>query len=181
MSDINKALSGISHAVQDWAAIDRDDNGRLVLEVLAERWHPKGGNARILEVGTCRCIGASILAQFGTVYTVDALQYDGTQAVLKAFGADDKVVRIAGPQAQARALVAGMRFDFAFLDAWHDYQPVLDDFAFLQTVTSRIIFHDYQPLFEGAMKAMDEIKSNVGGEWHYAGKFAAWDGTANGN
>ena len=180
MGAIEKALRGISHAVQDWAAIDKDENGRLVLEVLAERWHPKGGNATILEVGTCRCIGASILAQFGTVYTVDALQYDGTQAVLKAFGADDKVVRIAGPQDKARALVAGMCFDFAFLDAWHAYQPVLDDFAFLRTVTSRIIFHDYQPRFEGAMKAMDEIKSNVGGDWHYASKFAVWDGT-NGN
>jgi hypothetical protein len=121
-------------------------------------------------------VGAALLAQHGTVYTLDVHSYDDAQKIVSVFQSQERIVRLAGPQALTRPLLAGMRFDCAFLDGEHDYAPVLADFAFLRGITDRVIFHDFDKHFAGCYRAINELKDRIPGEWYTKANFAAWDG-----
>ncbi len=178
MKSLTEKIKRLRKDIKDWGAVDfMPDGVTPVLTHLVERWFPGRTDLRILEIGTCRCVGASILAQHGTVYTVDVNTYDGRQPVLDTFGTKHKVVQVVGPPSLARALLQNMTFDLAFIDAEHKFAPVMDDFAFVMPLTRRVIWHDYQPSFPGVVEACDTIQKTVGGDWYHVKKFAAWDGT----
>ena len=179
--NVENILTSLAGTTRNWAAADRDSDGNLMLSKLVNRWFAGRDDLRIVEIGTCRCVGASLLAQHGTVYTLDPFSYDEAQKVLSAFNASSRVVRLAGPQELTRPLLAGMRFDFAFLDGQHDYAPVLQDFAYLQGLTDRVIFHDFDKHFAGCYRAICELRDKTPGDWYTEANFAAWDGSKNGN
>jgi len=179
--NVENTLTSLAGTTRNWAAVDRDADGNLMLSKMVNRWFAGRDDLRILEIGTCRCIGASLLAQHGTIYTLDVFAYDDAQKVLNAFGTQARVLRLAGPQEMARQLLVGKRFDCAFLDGEHDYAPVMRDFAYLQSLTDRVIFHDYDKHFAGCYRAINELKDRVSGDWYTEANFAAWDGSKNGN
>jgi hypothetical protein len=47
------------------------EDGDAVLERLIDRWFLGRSDLRILEIGTCRCVSASIFARRGQVVTLD--------------------------------------------------------------------------------------------------------------
>jgi len=178
MNDLARKIKGMKKEVKDWGAVDFMEDGETpVLTHLLTRWFGDRTDLRILEIGTCRCVGASIMAHHGMVYTIDVNAYDNRAAVLDTFRTKRSVVQIVGPEAEARELVKGMEFDAAFIDGEHKFDPCMRDFAFASSLTKRVMFHDYQPSFPGVVAACDKLKEDVGGDWYYCKKFAAWDGT----
>lgn len=178
MTELSRKIKSLPKDIKDWGAVDfMPDAVTPVLTHLLTRWFGDRTDLRILEIGTCRCVGASIMAKHGTVYTIDVNSYDGRATVLDRFGTKRRIVQIVGPEAQARELVKGMTFDAAFIDGEHKYDPVMRDFAFASSLTRRVMFHDYQPSFPGVVEACDTIQKTVGGDWYHVKKFAAWDGT----
>jgi len=126
----------------------------------------------ILEVGTCRGVSTAILAQRGRVLTLDVDARAGTGEAIKALDVGERVVRIVGPPSLVRPLVRGP-FDLAFIDATHNYENVMRDFAFALLHTSCIIFHDYCGDHPGVIAAVDEIHHKHGGEMMLFDCFAA--------
>ena len=126
----------------------------------------------ILEVGTCRGVSSAILAQRGNVVTLDKSPRDGCGDALKALDVAGKVVRVLGPPELARPLVRG-KFDVCFIDATHNYENVMRDFAFALLHTNCIIFHDYCADHPGVIAAVDEIHRTHGGDLTLFDCFAA--------
>ena len=126
----------------------------------------------ILEVGTCRGVSTAILAQRGRVLSLDVDARAGTGEAIKALAVGDRVVRIVGPPSLVRPLVRGP-FDLAFIDATHNYENVMRDFAFALLHTSCIIFHDYCADHPGVIAAVDEIHRTHGGDLTLFDCFAA--------
>lgn len=126
----------------------------------------------ILEVGTCRGVSTAILAQRGRVLTLDIDARAGTGEAIKALDVGDRIVRVVGPPSLVRPLVRGP-FDLAFIDATHNYENVMRDFAFALLHTNCIIFHDYCGDHPGVIAAVDEIHRHHGGDLKLFDCFAA--------
>mgnify|MGYP000887945212 FL=1 len=126
----------------------------------------------ILEVGTCRGVSTAILAQRGRVLSLDVDARAGTGKAIKALDVGERVVRVVGPPSLVRPLVRGP-FDLAFIDATHNYENVMRDFAFALLHTNCIIFHDYCGDRPGVIAAVDEIHRKQGGELMLFDCFAA--------
>jgi len=126
----------------------------------------------ILEVGTCRGVSTAILAQRGRVLSLDVDARAGTGKAIKALDVGERVVRVVGPPSLVRPLVRGP-FDLAFIDATHNYENVMRDFAFALLHTNCIIFHDYCGDHPGVIAAVDEIHHKHGGEMMLFDCFAA--------
>ena len=132
----------------------------------------KRGDLEILEVGTCRGVSSAILAQRGRVLTIDKETRHGGDDALKALDVGARVVRITGPQELVRPLVRG-KFDVCFIDATHNYENGMRDFAFAVAHTNNVIFHDYCKDHPGIMATVDEVHKNHGGEFQLFDCFAA--------
>ena len=126
----------------------------------------------ILEVGTCRGVSTAILAQRGRVLTLDVDARAGTGEAIKVLDVGERVVRIVGPPSLVRPLVRGP-FDLAFIDATHNYENVMRDFAFALLHTNCIIFHDYCGDHPGVIAAVDEIHRHHDGDLMLFDCFAA--------
>ena len=126
----------------------------------------------ILEVGTCRGVSTAILAQRGRVLSLDVDARAGTGEAIKALDVGDRVVRVVGPPSLVRPLVRGP-FDLAFIDATHNYENVMRDFAFTLLHANCIIFHDYCGDHPGVIAAVDEIHRQHGGDLKLFDCFAA--------
>jgi len=131
-----------------------------------------GKDLNILEVGTCRGVSSAILATRGRVLTIDIDARAGTGEAIKALDVGDRVVRMVGPQSLVRPLVRGA-FDMCFIDATHNYENVMRDFAFALLHTHHILFHDYCGDHPGVIAAVDEIHHKHGGEMMLFDCFAA--------
>lgn len=131
-----------------------------------------GKDLNILEVGTCRGVSSAILATRGRVLTLDMETRHGVGDALRALDVGDRVVRLCGPQSLVRPMVRGP-FDMCFIDATHNYENVMRDFAFAILHTSRILFHDYCGDHPGVIAAVDEIHRKQGGELMLFDCFAA--------
>ena len=126
----------------------------------------------ILEVGTCRGVSSAILAQCGRVLTLDMETRHGVGDALRALDVGDRVVRVCGPQSLVRPLVRGP-FDMCFIDATHNYENVMRDFAFALLHTNRILFHDYCGDHPGVIAAVDEVHRHHRGDLKLFDCFAA--------
>lgn len=131
---------------------------------------PGRRDLRILEIGTCRGLSALLLSQFGDVYTLDVQTYDGMQKVLddcpRIPGSGSIVRLVSRSQDRARGLVYAIRFDLAFIDGCHVYDHVRRDVSFARSVSSTIVFHDYNAeKFPGCVKAIDECRSGAKFTW----------------
>lgn len=174
MSAINKRLARISDEASKWSIYECNPlDGGEVLARLVERWAGKRRDNRILEVGTCRCVSASLLAAYGNVVTLDMWAYSHQDAVLDALGQRSNIIRVIGPPEKVRSIIHGP-FDFAFIDAHHDYSNIMRDTAFVLQHTNRILYHDYEPkAFPGVVQALDELSELAGIAIHHDGVFAA--------
>ena len=174
MNKVVKTLLRIHPEAQKWSIFEYNPNdGDVVLGRLVERWFPDRRDLRILEVGSCRCVSASLLADYGHVVTLDMWAYPHSDAVLDALKNREKIVRVLGPPELVRPLIHGP-FDMAFIDAHHDYENIMRDTAFVVRRTNRILYHDYDPkAFPGVVKALDELSALTGCPIFHDGVFAA--------
>ena len=102
-----------------------------------------------LEIGTYRGVGAAEISQFvDRVITVDLHQGRIEQlgekwdrnAFWRSLGIENIELRLVRDDVEKAALIAGLDFDFAFVDGAHD-QRVRDDFELVKRC-GRVLFHD---------------------------------------
>lgn len=115
----------------------------------AFEWAMKGRGYRVaLEIGTYRGASAAAMAEFcDQVITID-LQHGQAEgfdrfAFWRSLGVDNVDLRLVANNAEKAELIAGLDFDFAFVDGAHDETVVLD-FGMVRKC-GRVLFHDYSP------------------------------------
>lgn len=105
-----------------------------------------------LEIGTYRGVGAAEISQFvDRVITIDLhrgrLEQLGEQWDRRAFwrslGIDNIELVLVDDDEEKAEIVAGLQFDFAFIDGAHDAR-VRDDFELVRRC-GRVLFHDVDP------------------------------------
>jgi predicted O-methyltransferase YrrM len=110
------------------------------------------GYRTVLEIGTYRGVSAAEMSQFcDRVITIDlkhgrAEQHGETwdrQAFWKSLGAENVELHLVANDAEKARLIAGLEFDFAFVDGAHD-ETVFKDFDMVKKC-GRVLFHDYEP------------------------------------
>jgi len=133
------------------------DPARCPLFKFLDGWFPGRTDLRLLEIGTCRGVSAALLAQRGSVVTLDLDHKPEVERNLEAFGVTGtkRVVCLYGAPAAVRTKVTG-RFDAAFIDGEHSYRAVQEDIKFVRQFTDHIILHDYFPRFAGVMQAIND-------------------------
>jgi len=108
------------------------------------------GYRTALEIGTYRGVAAAEMAQYcERVVTVDLahgkLERDGETwdrgAFWAALGVDNIELRRVRDDAEKKAMVDALAFDFAFIDGAHD-RTVRDDFELVKRCGC-VLFHDY--------------------------------------
>ena len=167
-------LKKIGPRAADWSVFENDPaNGDTAMLAFVDRWFPDRTDLNILEIGTCRGVGASILATRGHVTTLDVRAFEEVESVLAAFGTADRVVRIVGPPDAVRASLRGRTFDLVFIDGLHEYEPVKQDWEFAETLTRHILMHDYCPMHRGVMQLVEELKKRGDISWETGSTFAA--------
>lgn len=170
-------LVALGRCASKWSVFANDpEDGDAKLLSFLDQWFPGRTDLRLLEIGTCRGVSASILARRGSVVTLDIQSYAETDAVIAALGAEGRIDRLVGPPSETRPLVCG-RFHAAWIDGRHTREAVLEDFAFCRRFTDRIITHDHFERFPGVMAAVRELKAERGGSWTHNGCFVGWDGS----
>ncbi len=105
-----------------------------------------------LEIGTYKGVAAAEMAQYvERVVTID-LQHGRLEAhrekwdraaFWRSLGIDSIELRLVRDDAHKALVVAGERFDFAFIDGAHD-ETVRNDFALVKRC-GHVLFHDYDP------------------------------------
>ena len=167
-------ISKLGPQAATWSIFQLDPGADAVLLGYLDRWFPGRDALRILEIGTCRGVSACILAERGFVTTLDVATFPETQAIIDLLGPRARIMRLVGPAHLTRPLLRGWQFDFAFIDSMHEYESVMEDFAFCTLHTRRILLHDYCAHHLGCVKAVDELRSAVkNATWETGGNFAA--------
>ena len=169
-------LASISRDCFSWSVFHRDrEDGDAQLLSHVMRLTDKSHGLKVLEIGTCRCVGSVILCDVADlVYTLDVASYPEQQKVLDAFQCGPRVVRLVGPASLTRPLIAHMRFDVVFVDADHSHESTVKDFEFALTVSDAVIVHDNCEHNKGVMSAVAELQERHPGDWHFEGVFATY-------
>lgn len=156
-----------------WSIFQNDSGADAAMLRFLDGWFPNRYNLHILEIGTCRGVSACILAERGHVTTLDVCPYPETQAVIDTFAMGERVTRILGPSASARALLEGKRFDVVFVDGMHEYEAFTADWDFAVTKAPHILCHDYCDQHPGVQRAVNELKAQGVADWECRDTFAA--------
>jgi len=181
-------------------------HGRLLYAALRARLsdHSENRPIKILETGTARGYSAVVMARAlidadaeGTVLTVDMLPHNTRfywNCIADHSGPQTREELLAGyPKETARIIflegalpdklqrIGLDRIDFAFIDASHTYEDVMQEFSFIEARQHKgdmIVFDDVSPnQFPGVVQALDSIshtgqyavkKISDGGERGYA-------------
>lgn len=175
-SERKRILAGISRDCFSWSVFHRDradGDAQLLSHVM--RLTDRSHGLKVLEIGTCRCVGSVILCDVADlVYTLDVVSYPEQQKVLDAFQCGPRVVRLVGPASLTRTLVEGMRFDVVFVDADHSYENTVKDFEFALRVSDRVIVHDHCEHNRAVLAAVCDLQKTHPGDWHFEGVFATY-------
>ena len=116
----------------------------------AFEWAMKGrGYRTALEIGTYRGASAAEMAQFcDRVITIDlkhgqlTIDFD-RHAFWRSLGVENIDLHLVADDREKAALIAGLDFQFAFVDGAHD-ERVNADFAMVRRC-GNVLFHDYEP------------------------------------
>jgi predicted O-methyltransferase YrrM len=115
------------------------------------------GYSDMVEIGTWRGVSALVFASWGIkVHTFDIIEQEHCKPLWELFEVEvDQHICI------DRKDISGwmdiVPFDFAFIDAVHDYDNVKADFEMVKRC-GRVIFHDYDEVgFPGVYKFVNEI------------------------
>ena len=175
MSAILDKLHALGPVASKWSVFSNDPlDGDAKLLSFVDAWFPRRENLTFLEIGTCRGVSASILAQRGIVLTIDVQSYAETECVIQALGHGQSIFRLIGPPQVTRAVVKN-RFDVAWIDGKHTYENLLADFDFCQRFTDQIIMHDHCKKFPGIQQAVAHLQvCGPAGVWTFNGCFAGW-------
>ncbi len=119
----------------------------------AFEWAMSGkGYRTALEIGTYRGVSAAEISQFcDRVITIDlkhgkierADEQHDRRAFWASLGITNIELHLVADDREKAALIAGLEFDFAFVDGAHD-ETVNNDFALVKRC-GNVLFHDYEP------------------------------------
>lgn len=140
------------------------------------------GYRSALEIGTYRGVAAAEIAQYvGRVVTID-LKHGKLERMGEAFdrhafweslGVRNVELRLVEDDAEKRALVGALDFDFAFIDGAHD-ETVRDDFELVKRC-GRVLFHDYDSRGKPELDYVyDFVNTLPKGEIEVLDIFALW-------
>ncbi len=148
-----------------------------------------GGQLQILETGTARgfstvCTARALhdAGQTGTIVTVDLLphsrpiywncidDHDGPKSRKELLGHYSDLLQnilfVEGPTKERIPQLGMQRINFAFLDAAHTFEDVMEEFSFVkghQKSGDTIVFDDVTPdMFPGVVQAVDHIEKAEG-------------------
>lgn len=140
--------------------------GEEVIKRVMEQIKPK----RAVVFGTNRGVSTARVAQFcEEVHTFDVVDSDMTERIWGLLGLKNIVKHVIRDNAEKARIVAGLEFDFAFLDGDHerDYQT---DFE-LTKRCGAVLVHEYWPS-SPVMAFMDSL--TMGSLRVEGGNFAVW-------
>lgn len=130
-----------------------------------------------VEIGTYKGLSASYIAQFANeVHTFDVTDFSEKYKIWKDLEVIDKIFFyvIKGRDKEGvvknfkgvvpknknakdiKMILDKLEFNFAFIDAFHDYKNVKADFELVKKC-GRVLFHDIEPEFKGVHKFANEI------------------------
>lgn len=121
-------------------------------EALREALEGKGYRT-VLEIGTfIGCTAAAMSQYCKRVVTIDLvrgkLEQDGSRfdrmAFWKELGISNIEFKAVKDDVEKASVIAGLAFDFAFIDGAHDAAGVRKDFALVKRCGT-VLFHDYDP------------------------------------
>lgn len=175
MSEFHSRAAGYAAAeLMRKSALGIADGAEIIREFMPERCK------HIVEIGTYRGVTAAFLSQFAdAVTTIDLkngkMEWDGQMfdrvRFWEAMGAGNINLRLVENEWQKADLVAGLDFDFAFIDGDHRYQGVAADFEMTRRC-GRVLFHDYS---EGN-DVFRFVNTLPGHQVRSRGIFAYWQG-----
>lgn len=133
----------------------------------------------MVEIGTCYGLSAAHFAQYvGELHTFDVADFQGRQKMWDDLGVADNIyfylingrpekngniknhlgIVPKNPKAiDIKTVLGKLNYDFAFIDARHNYEDVKLDFELVKSC-GRVLFHDTNKLrFEGVNKFVNEI------------------------
>lgn len=94
----------------------------------------------MVEIGTCKGVSTAFFAEIvGEIYTFDIKTYAEQQKMLNPY-TNIYLYRVPGRE-DIRKLLKHIKFDFAFIDAVHDYENVSKDFELVRRC-GKVLFHD---------------------------------------
>ena len=157
------------------SALGIDDGAAVIREFLGPDRY-----GHILEIGTYRGVTAAYFADFAdTVTTIDlkngkmerdAQIFDRVR-FWQAMNRGNVMLHLVETEAEKAAIIAGLDFDFAFIDGDHSYDGVAADFSMVRRC-GRVLFHDYTP-GNDVFRFVGQLPSH---QVRVSGIFAYWQG-----
>lgn len=140
----------------------------------------RGGRRHILEIGTFRGVSTAFLARFAPrVTTIDLrsgqaermFPNHNRRAFWAGMGANNIDMHLVRTDERKAALISGLDFDFAFIDADHRAPAPANDFDLVKRC-GEVLFHDFDP--EHPNGVTEFVKTLPRNEIEVAGIFALW-------
>jgi hypothetical protein len=120
------------------------------------------GFTEMVEIGTWRGLSALVFASWGIkVHTFDIIEQEHCKPLWAHFGMDIDQ-HVCADRAEISGWMDITPFDFAFIDAVHNYENVKADYQMVKRC-GNVLFHDYHETdFPGVYKFCNEIGAEPG-------------------
>ncbi len=142
----------------------------------------RGGRRHIVEIGTFRGVSTAFFARFAPRVTTIDLRHGQVErmypnhnrrAFWSGMGANNIDMHLVRNEQQKVDLIAGLDFDFAFVDGDHRMPQVKHDFDAVKRCGT-VLFHDFDP--EHPNGVTEFVKTLPTNEVEVMGIFALWRG-----